>query len=284
MKWKYFTQSLAKSVRRSSFACPSCGNRKSSVVDRKFIITTLRRCSNCELLFRAPTTSESENRSFYQVGYEQGFTTEIPSKQRLSQLIASEFKGSNKDYSAYINIIRALGIHAGQRLLDFGCSWGYGSWQLRNAGYDVQAFEVSSSRCAFARSELGLNAVETIECIDPPFDCFFSAHVIEHVPSVSRMLTFARRSLRLGGLFVAFTPNGSSLNRQLNPRLWHALWGFVHPQLIDERFCARTLSPDPYLLASRPFSATDIAAWDQKTPTQLSLTGDELLVVLKKCS
>jgi SAM-dependent methyltransferase len=246
------------------------------------IVTTFRRCARCELLFRAPTISEWESREFYQTEYDQGFTTEIPSEEMLAELLATEFKGSAKDYSGYVEFLRALKIKPGARILDFGCSWGYGTWQLQHAGYTVQGFEISKPRCAFARSRLGLDVVPLREQVQPPFDCFFSAHVLEHVPNVLEILELARSWLSKGGLFVAFTPNGSELNREVEPSAWHSRWGFVHPQLLDGRFCMRNLKNEPYLLGSRGVDLSHVAAWDQKSSVQLSITGDELVIVFKK--
>ncbi len=209
----------------------------------------------------------------------------MPSEEKLASLLSTEFKGSNKDYSGYIAILKALGIATGSRLLDYGCSWGYGAWQLeKRAGYVVQGFEISKPRCAFARSELKVNAVDSIDSIDPTFDCFFSAHVLEHLPDLSQVISLALSKLRAGGMFVAFTPNGSEINRQHDAWNWHRRWGFVHPQLLDERFCHHISWNGPRLVASQPFDTSAIAEWDQANSVELSVAGDELLLVLKKLS
>ena len=93
------------------------------------------------------------------------------------------------------------------------------------------------------------------------YDVFFSAHVIEHVPSVSRMLTLGLRLLRPGGLFVAFTPNASPMARQARPGPWSKLWGFVHPQLIDEEYLNEGPLPAAWCAASDPYPQQEIRAW-----------------------
>ncbi len=56
---------------------------------------------------------------------------------------------------------------------------------------------------------------------------------LSSVPNVLDVFEQARSSCGPGGLFVAFTPNGSEINRRVGPEDWHSRWGFVHPQLLD---------------------------------------------------
>jgi 2-polyprenyl-3-methyl-5-hydroxy-6-metoxy-1,4-benzoquinol methylase len=206
----------------------------------------------------------------------------MPSDERLEELIASNFRGTSQDASTYIDVLKSLGVNAGARVLDFGCSWGYGSWQLQQAGYDVQGFEISQSRCDYARRKLGIDAVDDLEQISGEFDCVFSAHVIEHVPSVQEFIDFSRARLRPGGLFVACTPNGSDENRRVRPQVWHQLWGLVHPQLCDIEYCRAAFGSVPTLVASDPYDFQAIAAWDQASWRELGLDGCELLIVFRR--
>jgi 2-polyprenyl-3-methyl-5-hydroxy-6-metoxy-1,4-benzoquinol methylase len=203
-------------------------------------------------LFRTPTTNSVENAAFYQESYSQGFTSDVPSDAELEQLKASKFVGSVRDYTNYVKALTALGTKTGDRILDFGCSWGYGSWQLREQGYNVTSFEISKLRCCYAREKLGVEAYDSLEQIpNANYDVFFSAHVLEHVPSVSAVLNYARTKLRKGGLFLAFTPNGSSQFRRMQPRAWQQLWGMVHPNFLDDVFYKKTFAN--ILLASDPY-------------------------------
>lgn len=71
------------------------------------------------------------------------------------------------------------------------------------------------------------------------YDCVFSSHVIEHVPSPAKAFEYAFKLLRNEGLFVSFTPNGSSAARARNPN-WKKLWGEVHSNFVDEEFLERS--------------------------------------------
>lgn len=232
-------------------ACPACGSEDAFLVDSKFLVTGLYRCTECRLLFRAPTTSIQQNRQFYQTAYRRGFTTELPSEQELSELMSKRFQGTGKNYGIYIAVLRAIGCRPGDTLLDFGCSWGYGSWQLAQAGFKVTGFEISRPRAEYAKRYLDLEVFTELaelsahESYIGRFDVFFSCHVLEHVPSTLAVFDLAKRILRPGGLFVAFTPNGSDVFRQVDPNTWHGFWGRIHPNFLDDQHYEACFSSVP---------------------------------------
>ena len=142
----YFQRCLLAQFAKARFKCPSCGSTASNVVDRKFIITQLHRCGDCKLMFRTPTDDPANNLSFYENEYSQGFTSNLPSDEALAEMKKSNFAHTEKCYSYYISILIQLGLKPGSRVFDYGCSWGYGSYQLAQAGLEVASFEVAPSR------------------------------------------------------------------------------------------------------------------------------------------
>jgi 2-polyprenyl-3-methyl-5-hydroxy-6-metoxy-1,4-benzoquinol methylase len=285
-KLQYFLDALKKNILNNENHCPSCGCKEYAVADRKYLVTSLRRCAQCRLLYRCPLTSTSENEKFYQQEYSQGFTTDIPTDEVLNKFLECNFKNTEKDYSDYINVLKALACKEGMSLFDFGCSWGYGSKQFQEFGFNVTSFEISKLRCDFAKNKLNINACSDLSEFDNvanSFDIFFSSHVLEHVPSVQNVIQFAWRVLKPGGLFVAFTPNGSNEFCVAYPDNWHKLWGMVHPNFLDKQFYESYF--DNYILMSNPFSHNDLTNWvnsNIKNKTVLDLSNYELLCVVKK--
>lgn len=280
----YLTTSAKKFLSKSRQNCPSCGNGSSTIVQRKFLITALRRCSKCQLQFRTPTSTPEENASFYQSEHSQRFTSDLPSDAALKELLDARFQGRKKDAERYLKLLEALGGKPGMKLLDFGCSWGYTSWQFRErGGYDVTSFEISKPRCQFAREKLGVNAYDSLEDVPgEDFDIFFSAHVIDLVPSVEATLEYAQRKLKHGGLFVAVTPNGShDRRRKEGSAAWGRSWGMVHPNLLDDVYYRHRL-PDA-LLATTPYDFPAIAsAWRAGRPSVgKKLDGMGLMVAVR---
>ena len=283
-KGKYLLTCLRKTAIHEGFSCPSCGHAESTVVSRKYLVTALRRCKQCQLLFRTPTTTAKENASFYQQEYTQGFTTDCPSDELLSKYLEKGFTGGEKDYSDYISIICAAGGVSGNRLFDFGCSWGYGSWQLMQHGFEVESFEISTPRANFARSKLGVRVHSSLSEVSGPFDIFFSSHVLEHVPSVKKSIEFGMSILKPEGLFVAFTPNGSSEFRIKESEAWNQLWGLVHPNFLDDKYYQTAFSGQCFLISSNPYPIQDIEKWrtgQTDNETMLKLDGLELLILAR---
>jgi 2-polyprenyl-3-methyl-5-hydroxy-6-metoxy-1,4-benzoquinol methylase len=259
-------------------------------VDRKYAITELRRCAVCRLQYRAPADSAEDNHWFYQQRYASGSTTALPDAGALARLKANGFATDDHGYRGYAALLAALGLGRGHRVFEYGCSWGYGSWQLANVnGFEVVAYDVSAPRAAFARRELGVDVVDAVGDVEArgrrakSFDCFLAAHVIEHVPRPTDVIDLAAMLLKPGGTFVAITPNGSADFRAVRRSAWHRAWGRVHPNLIDEVFWRQALGGRPILIDTSPVDGAKAAAFAGGGPVIESqcLDGGELVCVAR---
>ena len=252
----YLLRSAANFSNRAALRCPNCDSTSSNPVDRKYLVTELRRCVDCQLMFRTPTDTEEFNRVFYNRHYRQGTTTEMPSSVQLEALKASKFENTEQSYSGYLEFLSRHGVKKG-KLFDFGCSWGYGSYQFAQAGYDTYSYEIAVDRRTYAIDKLDIRHVDEPMSINDGHplagacDCFFSAHVLEHVPSPSKVFDLAWRCLKDGGAFVAFTPNGNAGFRAFNPQAWRNMWGGVHPNYLDDVFYERHFARSKRSFGSR---------------------------------
>ncbi len=235
-------------------------------------------------MFRTPTDYPKANLMFYENEYKQGYTTDLPSDAALAEMKRSNFAGTEMCYSYYINVLNQIGLKAGSKVFDYGGSWGYESYQFAQAGFQVLSFEVAPSRRRYAHEKLGVDTVDDMDKAAADhanhFDCFFSAHVLEHVPSPAKSFGYALRLLRPEGLFVSFTPNGCHAHRAASP-LWSKLWGEVHPFFIDDIFLDRSFKLSPRAIGSSP--VTDITIPQQAQLKQLNeLDRGELFFVARK--
>jgi SAM-dependent methyltransferase len=239
-KFDYFLWAFWKSLHDGAEAavCPACGSPASQLVRRKWGVTALRECPACLLRFRTPKDDPASVEKFYvDEVYKQGFTTGLPSDGQLQAMLQSHFAGTEKDYSAKIDIFRAAGLKPGARIVDFGGSWGYASWQFRQAGFEVFTCEIGRERARYAKEKLGCTIMEDLRPLDGTIDCFFSAHVIEHLPNPNILFDEAVKVLAPGGLIVCYCPNGAEEREQREGlKAYDQNWGKVHPLMITPSF------------------------------------------------
>ena len=286
----YFLISLKKFLNKKGLACPSCGSKDAETVDKKYIITTLKRCKSCMILYRTPSTSASENKIFYQEKYSQGFTTDCPNDEKLNELISTNFKNTVKDYSKYIKILNILNNKINVQppsLFDYGCSWGYGSYQLKKK-FNVDSYEISSARAKYAREKLNINVVEEFKLNSlsdtKKFNIFFMSHVLEHTPSPLGTLNFGLKLVKKNGFLISFTPNGSMESKKNNPN-WSKEWGMVHPYFIDEKFYQKFFSDNFFYIGSadHEYNLKNIENFVNSDQSYVDdLSKNELMIIVKK--
>ena len=214
-------------------SCPSCGSTKTRILRRKLVVTALADCTVCSLRFRLPKQDPDAVQRFYERDYDEWFTTRLPTAQQLHGLLSSRFSGTRKDFSQRLQVLRACGLAPGARVYDFGSSWGYVSWQLREAGYEVFSYEVAPTRSRYAREKLGCNMMEDPRKLPAAVDCLLAVHVMEHLPDPGVLWSLADATVRPSGLVVLFVPNGESQRERLDPRAYDAQWGMIHPLLLN---------------------------------------------------
>lgn len=258
-KLQYLSRSVMNLLEPARAACPNCGGQ-GNLVTRKYLVTALKRCDSCKMLFRTPTDTPVEAEKFYNEDYEQGATTSVPTLDELEEMKRDNFPDLECNYSSFASILHDLGIPKGAKVFDYGCSWGYGSYIFRNAGFDVKSFEISRPRGRFGRDHLGVDLAEDFDAFvaaNPnSFDVFFSSHVLEHVPSPTRVIEKGFALLKPGGLFVTFVPNGAEAFRRADPDNWMKMWGEVHPNYLDDVYFDALLARRPRLLGSSPVHIT----------------------------
>jgi 2-polyprenyl-3-methyl-5-hydroxy-6-metoxy-1,4-benzoquinol methylase len=266
-------------------ACPYCGGTRLRRVARKRLVLDVLECGGCLLLFRWPMETEEEFRLFYQAEYREGAITEVPSAEMLAEMSGKGFAGTSLDLSSKVELLR--GLQPRGRVLDYGCSWGYGVFQLGGAGYDATGFEISRARAEYARQWLGGNILDDSAALDGTpagrFDVVFSNHVVEHVRELRRALDLFSRLLRPQGLLFTVLPNFSGREAR-NGRFLNWI-GEAHPIAPTRDFFLRNLMNHHFRdvhCFSGPFTeavARSVAAGEFGG---LDQDGDELMVLARK--
>ena len=285
LKFNYFLNSALNYFQNSN--CPNCGSNKINMVDRKFMVTTLAECANCNLLFRQPKDKQSHNEYFYNKLYKQdgGITTDLPNDDELNILLATGFANTDKNIITITKILEAIsGAVAGKSILDYGSSWGYMTWQFLEIGMKAQAYEISKPRAEFGKKKLQIPIVTDKSLIADTFDFVLSSHLIEHMDNINSFVELSFNKLKENGFLVIICPNGSKDLRDSNFTVFHHFWGQVHPNLISDEFYKKLFKEYPFYIASSPYDISGIAKWDQQSQRIQLNGGDELLCIIKKKS
>ena len=235
-------------------------------------------------MYRYPKDEVSNNLDFYQTDYQQGMTTEMPAPAELSYLLASSFRGSEKDLSVDVRIVQEQ--RESGRLLDYGCSWGYGVYQFRQVGYDAIGFEISKPRAEYGRKHLQVEIIDAfagLDALEPgSFDVIHCSHVLEHLPELRSAFAIFQRVLKPSGILVIFVPHaGGKKARELGVR-WGPMINEKHCLALDAAVFAHTLprydlSP---VFGSSPYNLP-LVPYESAEQVEKALTGDELLVIAR---
>jgi hypothetical protein len=241
-------------------------------------------CQNCHLYFRYPVDKKEENANFYQTEYQESdeLTTHLPDALLLEKIKIDRFTYGNKNADRFLDLFaRLFPEEKSLRIIDYGSSWGYTSYQFKQAGHQVQGYEISKPRAAY-----GIKNLEVDICLDEKMlrkenHIFFSYHVIEHHPDIASMISLAKSLLKDGGYFIAFSPNGSLPFRHKNKEIFHRFWGKVHPNFMNADFYKHIFQDQPYYITSNPVIYENIHPLQMQQSVIDDLSGVELLVIAK---
>jgi len=153
-----------------------------------------------------------------------------------------EAQGVLTAYSLCIQVLEALGLRPGSVVLDFGCSWGYGSSQLSRAGFDVYSYEISDPRARYVAETSNCKTLESTKSYPRKVDCFFSAHVIEHLSNLNIFWDAALDVLAPYGLIVCSCLNGHPDREHMCRTRYHNICGKMHPLYISPQYAREITS------------------------------------------
>ena len=288
-KFRFAKRMIRHRLERQPRSCPYCGpSSPVHLLRRKKFIMDILECGTCRLVFRWPMDSPQE----HDVHYHDEFAIDapqiaLPGPEELRTLMHSNFVGSALDLNAKIRVLKAL--RASGRVLDFGCSWGYGTFQLRQHGYDAVGFEISKPRANYARKDLGLAVIDTLDELHSlpagSFDIIFSNHVLEHILPIKDALISLTRLLTEDGIAFHVLPNFTG--RSARAGMWLKWIGEDHPiaPTIDFfKYAVPRSELQAPIFGSSPFDERLIAALNGHPGATLSTDGDELLVYAPKAS
>jgi 2-polyprenyl-3-methyl-5-hydroxy-6-metoxy-1,4-benzoquinol methylase len=286
-KLRYIRRILYHRWQGQPRVCPYCGPASAvKLVRRKKLLVEILQCRTCQLWFRWPADTAQEHDTYYQQEFA-GDAPQIllPGSEELRALQSSNFSGSPLNINHKVRVLRAL--HPGGRVLDYGCSWGYGTYQLRQHGFDAVGFEISKPRAQYGRAKLGLNLIDSFDDLailpQGSFDIIFSNHVVEHLPAIGPTFAALTRLLKVGGFIFHILPN--FMGERARSGYWVKWIGEDHPvapamPFFDYAIPRAGLTKPVF--GSDPFDDRMADALNGRPGATLSTEGDELLVYAHK--
>jgi 2-polyprenyl-3-methyl-5-hydroxy-6-metoxy-1,4-benzoquinol methylase len=286
-KFRFAKRMIRHRLEKQPRSCPYCGpSSPVHLLRRKKFIMDILKCGTCQLVFRWPMDTPQEHDAHYHDEFAvDAPQIALPSPQEARSLMESNFVGSPLDLNAKIRVLKAL--HATGKVLDFGCSWGYGTFQLQQHGYEAVGFEISKPRADYARRELGLTVIDSLSELYSlranTFDIIFSNHVLEHILPIRDTLVSLSRLLTRDGIVFHVLPNFTG--RTARAGKWVKWIGEDHPIAPTIEFFKGAIPGaglEPPQFGSSPFDENSIKLLARQCEAKLPVDGDELLVVSRK--
>ena len=170
------------------------------------------------------------------------------------------------------------------KILDYGCSWGYFVYKMKNIGLDAVGFELSKIRSKYGENNLDIKIYTEDAEIRNGNDIFFSSHVIEHLLDLKEHFKLIKEKLTAQGFLVVFCPNGSEEFHKRDPKLYNQTWGNLHPNYISIPFLQSVFAKNPYAIftGDDTFDVEKISNWDGVSQyVDAYKEGFELLIITK---
>jgi len=205
-------------------ACDVCGGAAFSSLDADANIVS---CNACGYRFVNPRPSQSEIAAAY-------------SDPHFYDGWLEDDAGREQMWAKRLRLVRQR--VRGNRVLDVGAGIGTFLAMARDRGWQVAGTEVSTSALELARSRHGIDLfngqAEDLPLPTNAFDVVTLWHVLEHVPSPSRLLRVCHDVLVPSGWIVIAVPNDSDsimLRNRIKRRVFGLLGRPVAPRVRYER-------------------------------------------------
>ncbi|NEO85626.1 MAG: class I SAM-dependent methyltransferase [Spirulina sp. SIO3F2] len=127
---------------------------------------------------------------------------------------------------AIADMLEAMDIEAGAKVLDAGCGPGVHSIRIAKAGYSVCAIDISSTMLDQARQramaedvadkiEFDQKDLTQLDIPDNTFSYVFSWGVVIHIPEVEKALSELARIVKPGGKLALYVTNEAALDHRI---------------------------------------------------------------------
>lgn len=209
---------------RMSFKCILCDEIKSDYIIVKHKTRNsehkIIQCPCCGLKQLYPLPSFKEDKDYYDRNPHDKETTPDFSIEDIYE----KWKYQNEYRIKYLE--KDVHIRKGEKILDFGCGYGFLMEMLNAKGYDVEGVEISEDRLNVIKNRQGtLEKVKSFNLFDSdiPNECIerygtiLAFHVIEHITEPVRFLKKMGEMMKMGGDLLLEMPNIDNILMDISP-------------------------------------------------------------------
>jgi len=235
----YFFEGLFS---KKDAVCPYCLAKNFEIVHTKAYVVNICRCLQCGLYWTNPIFR------FYKI-YDTLYTgkwpsgIEIPESRQIRGLLNSNFNGTYKNYSCFIEWLEKN--VKGRKLIEFGSSWGYFLYQAKKAQFDATGVEISKERRTYGIEKLNVKIMPDLETLIAKrerYDIIVSFHTIEHLTLINNIFQNFNILLNEGGSLVILVP---FINIELGKKAFSII-GAVHPLGFCKDFFASNMPKEGF--------------------------------------
>lgn len=193
-------------VAKRDSRCPFCKNLNKKIVFKKAGLIDICFCNACGLYWTNPIFRFYR---FYDLLYRDvAGLRGCLDKEKIVRSLSTQFRDSDIDCTGICDWLKK--IAPGNKLLEFGSSWGFFLYQAQCAGFEVKGVDISKKKAALGRELLRVNIVTDINDVvarRETYDIIFSTHTLEHLGyEISSIFEKFYTLLKNNGMIVLSVP------------------------------------------------------------------------------
>lgn len=206
--------------------CPICNSNNIKLVLENHpgyiddIFYNIYKCNKCDVSFINPKLIEQGIYSIIysnkeSIGYDRYYKYANEIKK-----VDNPLKYLSEMESCYYPVFKVLSERKKCSILEVGCGYGYLTYALKKADFDVLGIDISSEAIEFAKSNFGnsylnISIEDYFNICKNKYDIIISTEVIEHLPDPNKYLKILSNMLSLHGKIIITTPNKNYSKRKL---------------------------------------------------------------------
>lgn len=211
-------------IARPGIRCGLCGNEASLKYKdhpgyQEPVRFDIMHCSHCDTSFAFPMEVDNKiyNLIYSNISRVPGYSRYYDYALRvLDQKDPLKHLSLNEDvYWSINNFLQKFSISKKNQILEIGCGFGYLTYAIAKAGYNITGLDISQEAVKNAAKRYGnyylcADLVDYVQEHKKQFDVVVMTELIEHIPDIKHFISMVDELVKDNGLIVLTTPDKSA--------------------------------------------------------------------------